>query len=1298
MEKSGIGQTGFKEREWSHTYRTSSCWPDGRQVSILHDFYIPALNLSQRYDRVAGYFRSTSLAAASQGFSAFTHQDGRMRLVVGSDLASEDVVAILNGDEERLAKKLNNELDETASWPDEVSRGVELLAWMVANEFLEVRVAFRVHGTTGKPLPFTSIEDGYVHEKWAVFGDKNGNRLYISGSLNESKTALALNAENIDVHADWWGEHDRIRVDDAEKTFLSVWQDRSPYIRVMPLPEAVRRRLIAIADQVKKPKEIDGSTGLKPEVAPPSALERLAFGLIEHGPKLPGGRFVGMETAPVTPWPHQDVVARRLIATWPYSYLLCDEVGLGKTIEAGLAIRSLLLSGMVKRVLIAPPASLAKQWQREMAQKFFLSFGRAVTMGGLRHEHIFPGNKTVSATGLYQADLAIVSTGLLVRPERKEDLKAARPFDIALIDEAHYARRQNPAAKDVCRVVPRFGRLFETIRDHLRPRSECLWLATATPMQISWIEVYDLIRLTDRIGIFQNDPSLTWNYYETLGKMVRNQRISEEEWRFLRQTVRQLERHDPFLRRYLDQAVIDGRIRSAVQQWLNNNRIPRGRDAINIQRLIFSAAPLSRVMLRHTRPLLEIYREKGELGAKLARRQILPIERIGFTELEARAYQELEAFCKGLTEQLQGQGGKGKKTLTFPLMFLLCLLRLRFSSSLYAIRETLRRRLDRVRLTKKFHREESDNEGGAVMGLEGIDDEESDEMAVSSLLADRTPSDLAWEEEQLTAMLATLADLTSPPSKMQVLFRVLDKRRIGLGRIRQTVIFTKYFDTLNDIVNRLRVLDQSMLIGTFSGQGGQYVDPRTRQLKGVDREEIKQRFLREEIDVLVCTDAAAEGLNLQTADLLVNFDLPWNPMKVEQRIGRIDRIGQRHDEIMVLNLCYVNSVEEVVYGRLLQRLAQACNIVGSQQISLLPITEEDFRNLAENKTTPEELEEEAKKRIEIQRQRTASMELPARDLYEMYVRLADREKISPPPVTLKGIWQTLCQSRYLHDLGCILSPSLPVMNIQGIDGIPDRTMLTVDRYLFERGLPDKNARPHFATYGEPYFQNLIENITRHELPSCIRMISETVEDIGNEVVAFTVACFGEQGRREIRLVTSLQDVDSLNIDVSAELKESDLADAKKQLHLLVRDEFMPTRAVSSLENENRQAAVAQEILDLVIIQGLLKMVDGFALDNFWSTIRDIENTVQEERSITVYNLSAAPLRKIAEKLAFTLQVPRVGETATMKVPQLLAEASINAGCRLADSMRKKKSGLTVADVLNRLEREIDNKIRILKEV
>ena len=96
---------------WQLSYRTSTLRPDGRPVDILHDFYIPALQRSVRYDRVAGYFRSTSLAAASQGFSALVGRQGQMRLIVGADLDPDDVRAILHGSEERLAARLNAELD-----------------------------------------------------------------------------------------------------------------------------------------------------------------------------------------------------------------------------------------------------------------------------------------------------------------------------------------------------------------------------------------------------------------------------------------------------------------------------------------------------------------------------------------------------------------------------------------------------------------------------------------------------------------------------------------------------------------------------------------------------------------------------------------------------------------------------------------------------------------------------------------------------------------------------------------------------------------------------------------------------------------------------------------------------------------------------------------------------------------------------------------------------------------------------------------------------------------------------------
>jgi superfamily II DNA/RNA helicase len=203
-----------------------------------------------------------------------------------------------------------------------------------------------------------------------------------------------------------------------------------------------------------------------------------------------------------------------------------------------------------------------------------------------------------------------------------------------------------------------------------------------------------------------------------------------------------------------------------------------------------------------------------------------------------------------------------------------------------------------------------------------------------------------------------------------------------------------------------------MRIGVFSGKYCAFFNPESDRLDNTDREDVKRRFLRGEIDVLLCTDAAAEGLNLQTADLLVNFDLPWNPMKVEQRIGRIDRIGQSHDEIYVLNLCVLGSVEEVIYGRLLKRLGEARRMVGSLPFSLLPLYEEEFSKYACGELDEDALLTIASERIEKQKSSISGMEMAAEDQYDFYRRLFEENRAEEHPVSLEQIWETLFQASF----------------------------------------------------------------------------------------------------------------------------------------------------------------------------------------------------------------------------------------------------------------------------------------------
>ncbi|MDY4883514.1 MAG: hypothetical protein SO129_03955, partial [Anaerovibrio sp.] len=161
-----VALADLQSYEWELSYRSSSTNSQGKPVDILHDFYLPALQRIKYYDRVAGYFRSSSLAAASQGYTAFLEHGGRMRLIVGADLQLVDVAAILKGNQHKLSDKLLEELAGAENWPEAVRNGVALLSAMVEKGQLEVRVAFRVHGNTGEPMAVDSVADGYVHEKW----------------------------------------------------------------------------------------------------------------------------------------------------------------------------------------------------------------------------------------------------------------------------------------------------------------------------------------------------------------------------------------------------------------------------------------------------------------------------------------------------------------------------------------------------------------------------------------------------------------------------------------------------------------------------------------------------------------------------------------------------------------------------------------------------------------------------------------------------------------------------------------------------------------------------------------------------------------------------------------------------------------------------------------------------------------------------------------------------------------------------------------------------------------------------
>ena len=1261
-------KSGLKSVDWRLTYYTSDVTESGKPVDILHDFYLPALNLATRYDRVAGYFRSSSLAAASQGYTSFLRHGGKMRLIVGADLQVQDVAAVLAGNHQRLSDTLMEELQSPENWPEDVQSGVALLAQMVASGQLELRVAFRKNPATGEALAVDSTEDGYVHEKWFVMADAQGDRLMGSGSLNESRTALAKNAENIDIHCDWEGKREHRRVEEADFRFEILWQNRNPHMLVLPLPEAVQDRLVHLKDLRGRPTEIDG-TVLRVEVQP-TLEELLRFAVLRDAPKMPGGKYIGMYSAPVEPWPHQEIVSRRLVESWPYSYMMCDEVGLGKTIEAALAIRSLVLSGQAKRVLIVAPASLTDQWQRELAQKamlpFFKSKPKPGGSGKIQHTRIYPDEYEALDNDLYSPDLNIVSSGLVSRKERFAMLRAAQPYDIILVDEAHYARRQNP--RDGASAAPKYGQLYMALQNGLRQKAKSLWMATATPMQIDPIEVYDLFRLTKRVGPYQYDPTLSMSYFELMGKLVKNEPLTPWEWAMLGQSYHQIEALDPFLWKQLNASVVTGKNRKVLENlpWQD----PKKADVRYLLQPMFAASPLSRVMMRHTRQLLEKYRENGELKSNLARRHVRPICAVRFTTDEAKFYGLLEEYCTELTRQIRKNNQQSRQMMFFLLNFL----QLRFASSLYAIRMTLERRLRRVEKTlfvggANF---ESQEELDAALDelRDSVEDDDYsegdlDDITLDALLRDRSQGDLEWEKKRLIKMLEQLSRMRETPSKIQALLEELDHRREPDGRFRQTVLFTRFFDTLKSIRDYLRVRNAGMRVGIYAGGRAAYFDPEAEKDKAVTHEEIKRLFLNGEIDLLLCTDAAAEGLNLQTVDLLINFDLGWNPMKVEQRIGRIDRIGQKYAGIEVLNMCYLGSTEEIVYGRLLERLQAANLVVGTQQISMLPVEPEEFRDLQNGSLSEEELARRSEQRLRRQKAATAAMEISANDQYEMYNRLSAKAKRLSYPATTEDLWDAFVASPYLASKGAAVSTD-------GVWHLPDSEEFCELRVTNQRdAITDKVS---YLSWGNSAVDDLLAAIC-NKIPKGGPIQRISVQNGNMEMVGYLVASTGGA-----KLVMSISDVNGLHIEPEQNLSKESILSAKQELEKMFTGDEQQVSLAERAEKENQEYACLQKKLTQVVAKEILQEAMSAGYTKYSDAIRYLEESHRRIRHIQL------PIDAFSHK---QLQVifPLVEQNGTVFISAhgVLLDSAIECSKRVASAIKMKKTEITTELVLARIE-------------
>ena len=971
-------------RSWQRKYTPD----DGDLVRL---FYVPALEDAERYDRLTGYFNAGALALAARGIEGLVRNRGHMRLVVGCTLPPAEIEAIERG--AALRERVERHLAELPLAPPDADAAdaLELLAWMVARGHLDVKVAVPCD-VERRPIP----EDGIFHEKAGIVADRAGDRLAWNGSLNETAAGWRRNWESINVYTSWGPEPKR--VDDEEDNFGRIWADRAKRVIVLDTPEAMRRDLMRFMPDSDQPARlrVDGSDRLRAtpvgsttpgaddpspdEVAPPAIdLRSRVWAFIDRAPALAdGGARVGEATAAVTPWPHQVRAFERLYAHWPPRLLIADEVGLGKTIQAGLLLRQAWLAGRAKRVLILAPKAVLRQWQIELREKFNLNWpiydGRQLVWysspalrGGER--------RPVTPDAWHAEPVVIASSQLMRRRDRARVLlDEAPPWDLVVLDEAHHARRR--AAGSVQEGGPNaLLRLMQGLKD----RAAGLLLLTATPMQVHPIEVWDLLNLLGLPGDWSGPAFL--RFFEDVAEPSPSSDAVERMARLFRAAERE----------FGPMAASDAR-RIAGLSPLRANRVLRAlRDPASIPRrqletperraalaLMRSHTPVRHLVSRHTRELLRRYHEKGLLATPIAERKVED-RFVEMTAGERTLYDAVEDYIATTYDQAAAD----ERTA---VGFVMTVYRRRLASSFQALRTTLERHLDAVAAVGGVPA------GAGVSGppaplFAGLDedvsdDETSDEARDVDEVAALEQQVLAFEEAaDIRGLLDGIGRLP-PDGKVQELKRVIrELRRDGFA---QAMVFTQYTDTMDFLREELGGWDAvpaehepgppesgedgsqspdsgradpprpesppagaqptdrhagALRLMCFSGRGGE-VRSADGPWSTIGRDEVKRRFREDEADLLLCTDAAAEGLNFQFCGALVNYDMPWNPMRVEQRIGRIDRLGQAHPAIRIVNLHYAGTVETDVYRALRTRINLFESVVGPLQpiLARLPRT------------------------------------------------------------------------------------------------------------------------------------------------------------------------------------------------------------------------------------------------------------------------------------------------------------------------------------------------------------------------
>lgn len=886
-----------------------------RYISSIHQgaglyksFLQPSLLCAKKYDRISGYFKSSILSLISEDILNIE----KIRLICNADIDQNDLYVSKIQDRDILKSWLkdmgganNNKslLDEKAKY--------ELLFDLLKSKKLEVKVIPTQHS--------------FIHAKVGMMENFNGEFNVFLGSSNDTHAAFTTNYEAL------WADNSEEAVYWFIEEFERLWEGQY----AINLPDLV------IRDIQKKAKSSyknisDFSSGVANDV------NLLTAAIAEYKFNL-----YGMEAKP---WQKKfvEIFLSHREAWGKARILLADEVGVGKTYSLFLCALFCAIKEK-KPVLLLVPASLMIQWQDDIYDNFGIDLARWANKRWVMKDE--NASKKHSKINECPTLIGLVSTGALRRSgEKVEDLLKV-DYSCVIVDEAHTAGEKTKLNGVLKKIAHKTGHFI---------------LATATPIQKSVDDLWALLKIINAdANMILGNKNACWNnrkdceqYLGVVGvgdKDVRGKTAvlhsSEAAWSLISNPWPPLlDKDSGFLKDLYEGLKNNDILKShrdltTTPNWHdvkdlnlehNNQSVPLinfvHKNLVGKNSNYFTSDnPLKRHIVKRKRRDLEDQGLLEKIEVCVHPRYDLndirynEIFRLGCSpeyksikthDLFQKAYDCARNFCEEISRREVGLRGTG---------FIQTILERRISSSAIAGLITA----DKI-LNKNL---DSDLYEG--MDYTGGPDNFKDQKIEKKIKLFENLSEK--ETNILKTMIRSLEDLKEKEKndpKLEAILYLLSQHKIE--RTEKTwgdigsIIFSQYYDTAEQAAVFISSNNffRDTEIGLYSSSKKTAIFTNGTK-RSVSRDELKKMISRKEIRIIVATDAACEGLNLQTIGSLINIDLPWNPARLEQRLGRIRRIGQTQSKVQVCNLIYGGTCDEKVYRVLSERFKENAGFFGS---------------------------------------------------------------------------------------------------------------------------------------------------------------------------------------------------------------------------------------------------------------------------------------------------------------------------------------------------------------------------------